>query len=285
MRTALIIILICAVIVPAPVWAADDPLVMGVFPRRNVKQTYRMFTPLADYLSQKLGREVRLETAKDFKSFWSNLLNKEYDLVHLNQYHYVVAHEKLGYEAIAKNAEFGEDGIVGILMVRSDSGIKSLADLRGKKILFGGGPRAMVSYIVPTYMLRMAGLNAGDYTEVFAKNPPNAVISTYHKQADAAGVGAIVVRMGMVNQAIDISRMEFLVRGEPLPHLPWAVKGDMPLESREKIRNIMTGLKDSVSGLTVLDALEMSDIQPASDGDYDQSRNIIAKVYPDGGPQ
>ncbi len=284
LRVALIIVLIFSVIVPVPILAADDPLVIGVFPRRNVKQTLRMFTPLAKHLSDKLGREVQLRTTKDFASFWAELKKHEYDLVHFNQYHYVVAHEQLGYEAIVKNVEFGENTLAGSLVVRIDSGIKSIEGLRGKKVLFGGGPRAMVSYIVPTYMLRMAGLKKGDYIETFAKNPPNALISTYHKQADAAGIGAVVTRLKIVNQTIDISKMEYLMRGEALPHLPWAVKGDMPPDTRDKVQKIMTGLKDSASGQAVLASIEMSDMQPVSDRDYDQHRKIIKEVYPDGGP-
>jgi len=283
-RSVLAFLLVFTVVFPIPILAADDPLVMGVFPRRNVKLTHRTFAPLANHLSQKLGREVQLKTAKDFMTFWSDLHKNEFDLVHLNQYHYVIAHDQLGYEAIVMNVEFGENTLAGVLMVRADSDIKTVEDLRGKRVLFGGGPRAMASYIIPTYLLHMAGLNKGDYVEVFAKNPPNAIISTYHKQADAAGIGSIVPRLKMVKQAIDIGKMEYLARGEPLPHLPWAVKKDMPQETRDKIKKIMAELKDSALGQAVLDSVEMTDMQPVSDRDYDQHRNIISEVYSGGGP-
>jgi phosphonate transport system substrate-binding protein len=281
---AIVLCLICTLAVPTPAVAIDDPLIMGVFPRRNVKLTHQMFTPLANYLSQELGREVRLRTSKDFKSFWSDLHQKEFDLVHFNQYHYVVANEKLGYEAIVKNVEFGENTLAGSIMVRSDSGIKSIKELRGKKVLFGGGPRAMVSYIIPTYMLRMAGLEKGDYIEAFSKNPPNAILATYHKQADAAGIGAVVSRLKMVTQTIDITEMEYLVKSEPLPHLPWAVKESMPQKTKANIQKTMIGLKNNLSGQAVLDSMELSDLQSVDDSAYNRHRAIINKVYPDGGP-
>jgi phosphonate transport system substrate-binding protein len=279
-QNAFLLLMVCAVLMPVPILAADDPLLMGVFPRRNVKLTHKMFTPLADHLSQQLGREVKLKTSKDFKTFWSDLQKREFDLVHFNQYHYVVANQKLGYEAIVKNVEFGEDTLAGSIMVRSDSGMKSLQDLRGKKILFGGGPRAMISYIVPTYMLRMAGLKEGDYIEAFSKNPPNAAIAVYHKQADAAGIGAVVSRLKVVTQATDIEKMEYLIRSKPLTHLPWAVKGDMLPELKQKIQKIMSGLKETVHGQTVLDSMEMSDMLITNDSDYNEHRKIIKEVYP-----
>jgi phosphonate transport system substrate-binding protein len=64
--------------------------------------------------------------------------------------------------------------ISGTIFVRRDSGIERLEQL-WEKILFGGGPRAMMSYIVPTYLLPQAGLKAGDYDKTYAINPPHAV--------------------------------------------------------------------------------------------------------------
>jgi phosphonate transport system substrate-binding protein len=130
----------------------------------------------------------------------------------------------------------------------------------------------------------MAGLKKGDYTEAFSKNPPNALIAIYHKQADAAGIGSLVSRLNIVTQAIDISEMEYLAKGEPMSHLPWAVKKDMSAELRQNIQKIMIGLGDSVAGQAVLNSMEMSDMQTAEDSDYDRHREIINEVYPDGGP-
>ena len=48
---------------------AAEPLVVGIFPRRNPTITFTMFSPLMDRLERAAGRPVRLETAKDFPSF------------------------------------------------------------------------------------------------------------------------------------------------------------------------------------------------------------------------
>ncbi|MGD8639645.1 MAG: PhnD/SsuA/transferrin family substrate-binding protein [Gammaproteobacteria bacterium] len=167
---------------------------MGVFPRRNAKVTMKLFNPIAKYLSRKLGREVELVISKDFESFWEGVTEQRYDLVHYNQYHYLESHKKYGYQVIAKNEEFGSSRISGVITIRVDSGIRSVLDLKGKKIVFGGGPKAMMSYIVPTYLLREGGLRAGDYEEAFARNPPNAILSAYFRQSAAAGAGRPMLR-------------------------------------------------------------------------------------------
>ncbi len=259
--------------------SSAPPLIMGIFPRHNATDTMTAFRPLAQHLSVQLGREVKLITAKDFKSFWQGLQQQDYDLVHYNQYHYVVSHEKQGYQVILKNEESGEATIAGALIVRKDSGINSIADLKGKKILFGGGPKAMQSYIVATYLLRQGGLQAGDYIEEFAKNPPNAILSAFYGQAAAAGSGDKVLNSEAIQQQIDTEQLKFLARGEQLAHLPWAVKGTMNTELRDKIQNLLTHLQDSTEGMKILEQAHLTALLPATDEEYDPHRAIIKAVY------
>lgn len=203
--------------------SSKKPLIMGIFPRRNIKATYKLFTPLAKHLSKILKRDVKLVTTKDFDTFWKGIKNQEYDIVHFNQYHYIVSNKLYGYNVILMNQEFGQSTISGSIVVRKDSGFESLKDLKNKTILFGGGPRAMQSYIAATWLLQQAGLKKNDYIEKIAVNPPNAVMSTYHKQADAAGTGDVVVRLDIVKNAVDVSQLKYLARTEPMSQLPWAV--------------------------------------------------------------
>jgi ABC-type phosphate/phosphonate transport system substrate-binding protein len=44
--------------------AEGQPLILGIFLRRNIKTTHNLFTPMAEYLSQKLDRDVKLKIAK-----------------------------------------------------------------------------------------------------------------------------------------------------------------------------------------------------------------------------
>jgi len=255
---------------------SDGSLVVGIFPRRNAAITVRLFKPIADYLSTALNRKVSLVTAKDFPSFWQSVETQQYDLVHYNQYHYVVSHAKHGYQVILKNQEVGKDEISSVITVRKDSDIQSVADLRGKKIAFGGGKRAMVSYIATTHLLRQHGLQAGDYIEVFARNPPNAIFSCFYKQTAAAGSGDMIFRMGMVQKKVNVDELRFLAKGEAIAHLPWAVKKDMSDRLREQIQTAMLALNKDKPHL-LAEAL-LTGLSPAVDADFDKHRAIIKSV-------
>lgn len=276
-RTLLAVCLVGAILLPPPVMA-DDSLVVGIFPRRNATDTMRMFTPLVEYLSSKLGRKVRLVTSKDFKSFWKGVLEQRYDIVHYNQLNYIQSHKEVGYQVILKNAEFGHSTIAGAIATRKDTGITSIKQLKGKKIVFGGGRSAMMSYIVPTALLRKAGLKQGDYTEEFARNPPNALLAGYFGQADAAGVGDVAVRLPIVTSKIDTSKMVFLATSKPMAHLPWATKQSMHPALRTRIQSILANLSNTEEGRRILKQAALTDLVVAKDSEYDPHRKLIRQV-------
>lgn len=258
---------------------ASDPLVMGVFPRRDAAISAKLFRPLALYLERELGVNVSLELSPDFNSFLDNLRKRHYDLVHLNPFDYLSAHDELNYVALVQNEEFGEVTIKGAIYVRHDSGIDSLDQLRGKKILFGGGPRAMMSYLVPTYLLQQAGLKRGDYEETYAINPPNAVLATYLRRADAGGAGEIAQRLPMVSSKIDVSQLKVIAESQPLPHLPWAVKKEMSDDLKHRIQTLLINLKQSDEGRDILKQARLSAFNPVTDKDYDAHRKIVDSVH------
>lgn len=255
-----------------------EPLRLGIFPRYNYTETIKSFTPLAEHLARTLGRRVELETTSDFSAFWQAVVARRYDLVHFNQYHYIKAHHELRYEVIAHNREGGSDTIKGALLVRRDSGIERLSDLRGKRILFGGGRDAMQAYILTTYLLRRAGLKSGDYTELFAINPPNAVVATYQKHADAAGAGERVLVMPVVTERIDAGKMKLLAVSEPVVHLPWAVKAELDPALKRRLGAALQALADTESGRAVLTSAKLTGFVASRDADYDRLRRIVFEV-------
>lgn len=257
---------------------AADELVIGIFPRRDAALTMRLFRPLAEYLSGALGRDVRIETAADFAHFRARLDEARFDLIHVNQFQYIHAHERLGYSAIAQSEELGESAIRGAIVVRADSGIDRIAALRGKTVLFGGGREAMMSYIVPAWLLQRGGLGPDDYQQAFAVNPPNAVLAVFLERADAAGTGEIVRRLPVVAKRIDTTALRVLAQSEPLPQLPWAVHARLDQATAERLRALLLGMGASPEGRDVLETARLTGLNPASDADYDAHRAIIAEL-------
>lgn len=272
--------LIATLLVVFRVHAAEEPLIMGVFPRFHASETTTRYAPLADYLSERIGRKVELVTAKDFNAFWQGILEQRYHIVQYNQYHYIRSAK--AYQVVAHNKEFGKSTLAGTLYVRKDSGITSLAQLRGKTVLFGGGEDAMIGYIAPMYMLLQAGLKKSDFKSQFAINPLNSVVGVHNKQADAAGSGDGVLDQPALKKAINTGELTVLAATEQLLHLPWAVNRTVPAQLRESIRAALVDVENSEAGRKALKAAVLSGFGRADDRDYDPHRKMVRAVL---GPQ
>jgi len=259
---------------------ALDPasLHVGVFPRRPAVDTQRLFGPLTDFLSTRLGIPVKLHAPADYAAFWSAVEQGRYDLVHYNQYHYIRAHREFGHQLLVKNEERGRSELRAALFVRDDSPIRRVAELDGGKILFGGNRSAMVSYILATDLLRQSGLEAGSYLESFAQNPPKAITAMYYRQGDAAAAGDIVADLPVVINAIGNGRVRQLALSTPIPQLPWAVTENVPGDLQIRLLDTLLALNDDTRGRRILQRLSLTGLRLASDGEYDRVREVVARV-------
>ena len=258
--------------------ASEEPLVIGIFPRYNSTEISTMYAPLAEYLRERLGREkVVVVTSKDFDSFWRGVEEGRFDLVHYNQYHYIRSAQP--YRVIAHAQEFGRSAVSGAIFVRRDSGITDVSQLRGRTVIFGGGKDAMMSYIAPRFLMMRAGLKDDDFRTEFAVNPPNALLALFHRQADAAGGGDILIDLPVVKNAIKTGELRMLATTEPLLFLPWAVKRNMPAKQRESLQTLLTELDESPAGQAVLKSARTTAFEKAEDRDYAPHRRMTESVF------
>jgi phosphonate transport system substrate-binding protein len=268
MRRTLVLLLLTLLVMPQLAEPADSALLLGILPRHNYADTISMFAPIAKHLSATLHREVKVETARTFSEFWRHVEQRRYDIVHMNQMQYLLAHAKQSYEVIAKNEEFGSSSISSQILVRKDSPIQTLRDLHGKKIIFGGDNTAMMSYIIPRSMLRAQGVSDHDYSSDFALNPPNALIAVSLGMADACGVGDSVAKLSESQQKIHLNDLRVIAQSPAFPHLAWAVTNRLSAEQRQAVRRALLELNMTAEGKQILQRAKLSGLAPATHQEY-----------------
>lgn len=259
--------------------AAERPLHIGIFPRHAEHTIQRMFTPIADYLSERLGRPVRLLSAPDFPAFWGLIKQGRLDLVHYNQYHYLKAHRLFGHRVILKNEEGGRDNIRAIILVRADSPAARVTDLKDGKILFGGGRGAMVSYIMARDILREQGLKSGDYLEAFSNTPVGAARDMFFGQGDAAGIDDSILHIDDTPwKRLGMPAPQALLESRPIAHLPWAVTSEVDEKLAGRLTHALLQLNETAAGRQLLHQANLTGLRPATDREYDPARVIVSRV-------
>ena len=83
-------------------------------------------------LSKESGTDIRLKVYRTMAQFEDDIVNGVVDFAFLNPYQAVVARKAQGYIPLVKD----EERLVGIIVVRKDSPINSIKDLKGGGVVF-----------------------------------------------------------------------------------------------------------------------------------------------------
>ena len=142
----------------AAVATDKDDLTICVHPYSSSTLLIQAFSPLAEYLSDKIGQRFSVHIAADDASHIKTVGTDKLGIGYMGPASYVKLVEKYGAKRIlARQAIRGKPTFEGKIIVRQDSAIASLADLAGKRFAFGD-PHSTMSHLVPRYMLEQAGL-------------------------------------------------------------------------------------------------------------------------------
>ncbi len=138
-RLGILASLLCfALFLPPPVVAEEETVVIAITPCTDIIKTFKNFQPLVVYLQGMINRPVQLIIPKDFYEFESFVKNGKVDFAYQAPHTYVRLAHLYNQEILLKAlTPEGESRHHGVIIVRKDSPVKTLADLKGKVVMFG----------------------------------------------------------------------------------------------------------------------------------------------------
>jgi phosphonate transport system substrate-binding protein len=151
--------------------ATSLSLNFGVYQSEKATEMYRSFIPVLDTLTASLETrlhrpvDIKLVIFKDYADGIDSLARGAVDFVRFGPASYVTAKKmQPDVQLIAMETEGGDKLFKGVIIVRKDSPIQRLTDLRGKKFAFGDPNSTIGRYLVQA-MLVEAGITAKDLAE------------------------------------------------------------------------------------------------------------------------
>ncbi|MDE1949509.1 MAG: phosphate/phosphite/phosphonate ABC transporter substrate-binding protein, partial [Burkholderiales bacterium] len=112
--------------------APADTYTISVVPQFTAVEIDHDWTPVLERLSRETGYRFKLEVSESIPKFETSVLAGGPDFAYLNPYHEVMARRAQGYIPLVR----GSKPLQGILVVRKDAAIRSVADLDGQSIAF-----------------------------------------------------------------------------------------------------------------------------------------------------
>jgi len=239
-------------------------ITFGVVPQQAASTLARLWSPVLSELSQNANFQLRFATAPDIPTFEKRLASGEYDVAYMNPYHYTVFHEAPGYQALVKQK--GKQ-IKGIIVVRQDSSIQSLDELKDKKIAFPA-PAAFAASVLPRANLNLKGLE----NEVKYVGSHDSVYLAVAQGLVDAGGGVKRTFKTMDRTTTDQLRVLWETPGYT-PHAV-AVHPRVPTNIVEELRQGFIELSSSSQGAEVLNVLGFKSFETAKNSDWDDIRAL-----------
>lgn len=98
---------------------------------------HQRLKPLADYLSGELKRPVKLKLSAELSAAADDVAAGRVDIAYLTPVAYIKARKKGEVRLVVKTVTKGEQSFRLMLVVRHDSPIRTVRDLKGKNFAFG----------------------------------------------------------------------------------------------------------------------------------------------------
>ena len=244
---------------------AETPvLTVGIVPQSAATKLAEQWVPVLDEIGRRAGIRLVFRTAKDIPTFEAELGAGTYDLAYMNPYHYSVFHQSSGYRAIAR--EKGRR-LVGIIVVRTDSPLKDMAELAGKPVIFPA-PAAFAASI----------LTQAEFARRTIAIQPKYVSS--HDSVYRGVITGSFVAGGGIRRTLDAlpvdqrAQLRVLAKtAEYSPH-PFAAHPRVPADVVRKVVEAMESLAGDEAGQHLLEAISMKGIEAGRDEDWNDVRAL-----------
>jgi phosphonate transport system substrate-binding protein len=216
--------------------SAQTVLRVTTIPEEAATEQMRKFGPLTKYLERTVGSKVDFVPVNDYPAAVEALVNKQVELVWFGGFTYVQAQIRSGGKIVPIAQREEDTKFRSVFITQTNSGIKSLADLKGKQVSFGS-QSSTSGHLMPRSFLLEAGIDPDkDFKRVAYSGAHDATIaSVVSGRVDAAALDITVWRKFVAENKVDTSKVDVFFTTPPYFNYNWSVHADMPAAQREKI--------------------------------------------------
>lgn len=262
-----------------PLGSPDNPIQMAFVPSLETGQITVSANALAEDLEEKTGYTINVTVPVSYAAVIEAMKAGRAHVAWYAPLSYVLAHSEANAEVLLISERDGEIDYFGAIVVRKDSGITAIDQLKGKKFAFVD-PMSTSGTLYPQDLLIRSGINPEtDLQSIYAGGHDKALIALYNKQVDAAScyAGHISDARDRVEATIpDIfEKTTVLAKTAPIPNDNVSVRSDLPEEVKQKLKEALLEISGSEEGKKMLmDVAQISGLRPVEDSVYDTVRDM-----------
>ncbi|HHM04176.1 MAG TPA: phosphate/phosphite/phosphonate ABC transporter substrate-binding protein [Gammaproteobacteria bacterium] len=251
-------------VVSSPAVIADNLYRFGVVPQQAAAKLARLWGPVMEYLSAKSGLNIQFATAPHITEFEHRLEQGRYDFAYMNPAVFADPHRATAYHAIARDVG---NRLQGVVVVRKDSPVRTVAELDGLTLAFPSST-AFAASLVPRAELKARGVRV---TPRYVRSHD----SVYYAVARGLYPAGGGVRRTLESVAPDIraALRVLYVTQSYTPHA-FAVHERVSPADAGRVQQALMEMAGDPQGRVLLQTLHMKRLGVARDQDWDDVRAL-----------
>lgn len=220
------LMLLCGVFIGTSA-VAQTVLKVSAIPDEAPTELQRKFTPLGSYLEKATGMKVEFIPVTDYAAVVEGLASDKLDLAWLGGFTFVQARLRTG-NAIPIAQRVEDEKFTGKFIANAASGIKGLADLKGKNFTFGS-VSSTSGHLMPRFYLLENKINPErDLRRVAFSGAHDATaLQVESGKVDAGVLNASVWDKLVSEKKVDTRKVRVIWTTPPYYDYNWTVRGNL----------------------------------------------------------
>lgn len=232
----------------------------GVFPYISPVQLVKFHKPLRKKMESILGKPVSIVSAPSFKKFIKRTSLQEYDFIMTAPHLGRLAEVRDKYRPIVHTMH----KVQGVYLVKKDSSIRSLSDLKGKSISAVG--RAAIITQMSMQQLTKLGMQVGkDVKYTLTKNHNSSMYAPLRGESDASLTGITIWRK--ITKDAELKKKMQVIGGTAIaPGFMIMAQKDVSQEAIDSLKKGLVDYNNSDEGKKYLEATGFIELKVAEKG-------------------
>jgi phosphonate transport system substrate-binding protein len=244
----------------------EKEYIFGIHPLHNPQRLHEIFSPITDYLTEKIdGVSFKIEASRNYAAYDKKLYARKFHFALPNPFQTVNALQH-GYRVFGKMGD--DENFRGIILVRKDSGINNVADLKGKAVSFPA-PTALAATMMPQYYLKSHGLNIMSEIDIRYVGSQESSIMNVLLGNTIAGATWPPPWHALSKECPNLAKeLKIMWQTKPLPNNALIVRDDIDNEILEQVKFHLLTLHKHEQGKIWLNKMELSRFEQATNRTY-----------------
>ncbi|MFU8866275.1 MAG: phosphate/phosphite/phosphonate ABC transporter substrate-binding protein [Rhodobacterales bacterium] len=195
------------------------------------------FQPLFDAVTQSTGLHFEIRVGQTYAAVIEAICSEVVEIAWFGAAAYLPAQQRGCAELLAVDVSNGASVYYSGIFARADSGLTTVADLRGHLMAFGDA-NSTSSFVYPVAMILAAGLDpATDLSEIrITGSHANSLQAMAEGLVDAAGASFDSYERAINGGLLNPADYVVIGRSDPIPNPPLAMATRLPQEVRDALR-------------------------------------------------